>query len=219
MFGLKGTSAFKAVIFDWGGVLMRTVDYKPRHHWDEKLGLPKGSVENVVHGSTAWRQAEQGEISPHDYWLAIGQQLHLTPTQIPQLRRDFYRGDRLTEDLISLMTNLRARGVLIGLLSNNSLELLDTLSAEHLNSLFDALVISAQIGILKPEAGAYHAILEQLGVSPSQALFIDDTQVNLDGALAIGMTALRFEPDTDLRARVDEWLLGGDLASSKNIAT
>jgi epoxide hydrolase-like predicted phosphatase len=209
----------KAVIFDWGGVLMRTVDYEPRHSWDRKLGLPEGSVENVAHASVAWTQAEQGKISPDEYWLDVGKQFHLSLTLLSDLRRDFYSGDRLDEAHLSLIADLRARGVLIGLLSNNSLELLDMLADRHLHSLFDSLMISAQTGIMKPDPGAYHAILEQLGVSPGQALFIDDAQMNIEGALAVGMAAIRFEPTLDLGAIIDGWLEGSDPTSARNFAT
>lgn len=219
MFGLKSTPMHRAVIFDWGGVLMRTVDYEPRHRWDRRLGLPDGSVEDVVHNSDAWKQAEQGVISPDEYWIAIGEQLHLSPTQLSDLRRDFYSGDHLDEALLSLITALRAKGVLIGLLSNNSLELLDLLADRHLNSLFDALIISAQTGIRKPDSRAYRVILDQLGVPPGQALFIDDAQVNTEGALALGMAAIRFEPATDLRTIIDGWLESGEVKSARNFAT
>jgi epoxide hydrolase-like predicted phosphatase len=218
MFGLNDTPMRKAVIFDWGGVLMRTVDYEPRHCWDRRLGLPEGSVEKVVHESEAWKQVEQGRISPHEYWMAIGRQLHLSPTQLYDLRGDFYSGDRLDEDLLSLITSLRARGVQIGLLSNNSLELLDMLADNKLNNLFDDLIISAQIGILKPDPRAYHAILEKLGASAGQALFIDDARVNIEGALAVGMAAIHFEPATGLSVIIDDWLDGSGLTSAKNFA-
>ncbi len=219
MFGLKSAPMRKAVIFDWGGVLMRTVDYAPRHRWDRRLGLPEGSVEGVVHGSKAWEQAERGEISPNEYWLAVGEQLNLGPTQLSDLRRDFYIGDRLDEALLSLIIDLRAREILIGLLSNNSLELLDVLADTHLNGLFDGLIISAQTGLMKPDPGAYCAILEQLGVSPSQTMFIDDSWANIEGALAVGMDAIQFEPATDLHPIIEHWLSGGDLTSAKNLAT
>lgn len=52
----------RAVIFDFGGVLMKTVDYSPRHQWDDRLSLPQGSVEKAVHNSDSWTQAQIGKI-------------------------------------------------------------------------------------------------------------------------------------------------------------
>ncbi len=44
----------KAVIFDWGGVIIRTHDRSGRDEWDSKLKLPEWRVEHVIHGSEAW---------------------------------------------------------------------------------------------------------------------------------------------------------------------
>lgn len=59
----------RSIIFDFGGVLMRTIDYTPRHKWDDRLGLPHGSVEKVVHGSESWRQAQVGQMELQGYWV------------------------------------------------------------------------------------------------------------------------------------------------------
>ena len=75
----------QAVIFDFGGVFMKTSDYQPRHRWDERLGLPHGSVERVVHGSESWRAAQKGQLSMEAYWQDVAQQLHLTSDDVRQL--------------------------------------------------------------------------------------------------------------------------------------
>jgi putative hydrolase of the HAD superfamily len=95
---------------------------------------------------------------------------------------------------------------LVGLLSNNTLDLYDALAAFELDQLFDAVVISAEIGLMKPDPAAYQAVLERLGVAPQQAIFVDDFPANVDGARAVGMEAVRFTPDLDLAAVLDSWL-------------
>lgn len=207
-----------AVIFDWGGVLMRTGNYEPRHHWDKLLGLPIGSVENIVHGSKVWEQVQQGEISPNDYWTIIGDQLKLSLAQLADFRRDFYSGDRLDEALLALIANLRTRGILVGLLSNNSLELLDLLNDRELTPLFDGIVISAQIGIMKPNPESYTAILRRLGIVPTQALFVDDSLENVEGALALGMAAIRFVPGMEVTVGIENWLKNNRLTSTADFA-
>lgn len=208
-----------AVIFDWGGVLMRTTDYEPRHHWDRRLNLPVGSVERVVHGSEAWMLAQRGKISSNEYWTIIGERLGLGPAQLSEFRHDFYSGDRLDETLLSLIADLRDRGILIGLLSNNSIELLDLLASQQINNLFDGIIISAQIGIMKPDPGAYQAILERLGATSDQSLFIDDAHENVEGAQAQGMAAIRFEPGMVLLPAILSWLRNSNAASTADFAT
>jgi epoxide hydrolase-like predicted phosphatase len=196
----------RAVIFDWGGVLMRTVDYAPRHAWDVRLGLAAGQVEAIVHGIEAWNRVQRGEIGEEVYWQAVTGKLGLDESAAARLRGDFYRGDALDESLVSLIRGLRGRRLLVGLLSNNALSLAAELDALGLADLFDARVISAEIGVMKPDPAAYHAILARLDVLPGAALFIDDSPANVTGAAAVGMAAVRFTPGLDLDAAITTWL-------------
>lgn len=135
-----------AFIFDFGGVLMKTVDYTARHAWDERLGLPQGSIEKVVHNTESWVATQKGELSPQAYWQDIGQRLGISAEETRQLAEDFYRGDVLDMSLIGLIESLRAEGHIVGLLSNDSLELEDKLHRLAIHHLFDPLVISAKVG-------------------------------------------------------------------------
>ena len=198
----------RAVIFDWGGVLMRTEDRRPRLAWDRRLGFQPGTVESAVHGIAAWEKAQLGQTEVGAYWQAVGDGLGLDAAQLQELRRSFYSGDRLDRELVRLIGGLRARGVLIGLLSNNSPDLHDTLAGLGLDSLFDARVISADIGVMKPHPAAYWAVLERLGVAPEASAFIDDSAVNVQGAVEVGMQAIQFVPGMALRERLETWLDG-----------
>lgn len=196
----------RAVIFDWGGVLMRTEDHTPRARWDDQLGLKRGQVERVVHGIDAWREAQRGEIGLALYREAVGNELGLSDEDVTTLLADFYSGDRLNEEAVALIRELRERGVLIGLLSNNTPDLPDTMRDLAVDTLFDVVVISAEIGVMKPDPAPYLAVLEELGVQAEDALFIDDFPENIEGAEALGMTTLYYTPETDLRKIIFAWL-------------
>jgi epoxide hydrolase-like predicted phosphatase len=199
-----------AVIFDWGGVLMRTHDHARRHAWDVRLGLPPGSVERVVHGSEAWLCAQRGEITDEAYWQAVANELGVGAEALTRLQADFYADDHLDDDLIAFIRELRSNGVKVGLLSNNSAALLDELAALGVADAFASCVISAVTGVMKPDPAAYHAILDALGVSPERALFIDDTLANVEGARAVGMVAVLYRPDVSLQQIVADWLAHDD---------
>ncbi|HLV43976.1 MAG TPA: HAD family phosphatase, partial [Aggregatilineales bacterium] len=187
----------KAVIFDWGGVLMRTEDTAPRARWDARLGTAPGHVERVVHGIEAWQQLQRGEADVDTYWRAVGDELGLGDDDLAQLREDFYSGDRLNEALVEQIGELKVRGLLVGLLSNNTPELLPVLRQAGLDTLFDAIVVSCDIGVMKPDPRAYRAILDALGVEAEAALFVDDFAENVRGAEAAGMGAVHFRPGMD----------------------
>lgn len=187
---------------------MRTEDYTPRHNWDQRLGLPLGTVESIVHGVKAWQQAQLGKLDLDMYWMEVGTKLGLNANQLVELRQDFYRGDRLDGNLVTLIHRLRKRSFSVGLLSNNTYELKGELAKAGLYDLFDAVVISAEIGVMKPAPAAYYAILERLNTAPQEAIFIDDSPVNVAAAQVIGMEAILFTPSLELETILSKRLDG-----------
>lgn len=71
---------------------------------------------------------------------------------------------------------------------------------------FKKCYISYQMGALKPSADFYHAVMEDVGGPAENMLFIDDSQKNVDGAIAAGLPAVYYEPGTDLAALLAEVL-------------
>lgn len=188
----------RALIFDFGGVLMKTHDYRPRHLWDERLGLSHGSVERVVHGIDKWLGAQRGEVSLAAYWSAVADQLRLTPDDVQQLAHDFYSGDQLDMHLIDYIRQRRIEGYSVALLSNDSPALLDKLTLLEIAPLFDPLIISAHIGTMKPNAAAYRAVLDALQRPADETIFIDDSTDNIAGAAALGIHTLHYHPNVHL---------------------
>jgi len=181
----------RAVIFDWGGVLMRTVDASPRLAWDARLGLAPGSVNRLVFESPAWRRTQLGQMRDGDFWVNLGARLNLSPDALTEFRRDFWAGDRLDGDLVALIRSLRPR-YKTALLSNFSAQLRQLLTQHGLIDVLDVIIISGEEGILKPDARIYHLAAERLGVPVADCLFVDDVEENVAGARAAGMQALHF---------------------------
>jgi epoxide hydrolase-like predicted phosphatase len=196
----------QAIIFDFGGVFMKTTDYQPRHQWDHRLGLPPGSVERIVHGSESWRAAQKGQLSMESYWQDVAQQLHLTADEVRQLADDFYSGDSLDSALVQIAKSLRERGLRVALLSNDGPHLRHKLDHLGITDLFDPLVISADIGVMKPDARAYQAVLDLLGCRPDETLFIDDMPANIEGAQAVGMNGIQYTTPASLQTALNKWL-------------
>jgi HAD superfamily hydrolase (TIGR01509 family) len=65
---------------------------------------------------------------------------------------------------------------------------------------FDLLVWSFELGLVKPDPGIYHYLLEKLGTAPEETLFLDDKLLNVEAALALGIRALEFSTVDRLRA-------------------
>ena len=67
---------------------------------------------------------------------------------------------------------------------------------------FRDIVVSGEEKLLKPDPAIYYLALRRFGLRPEQALFIDDREINVEGALAVGMHAHLFVGAEDLRARL-----------------
>jgi putative hydrolase of the HAD superfamily len=200
-------SMIKAFIFDFGGVLVRTEDYSPRHAWDQRLGVPTGTVERVVHYSDLWIQAQLGRVAPQRYWRGVAEMLYMRDMSlIEDLRRDFYSGDRLNYRVVQLARDIKDRGFPVALLSNDSIELEGRLRALELDTLFDPVLISARIGVMKPDLTAYRVTLQTLDVAPDEALFVDDSIANVRAAQSMGIQAVLFRAELDLRAELEQRL-------------
>ena len=197
----------RAIIFDFGGVLMKTRDHTPRYLWDSRLGLAKGSVERVVHNADSWVKAQTGTLSPQAYWEDVRQQLRISAEDVRQLAVDFYSGDVLDTELTGLIRRYRSDGYPVALLSNDSSELMPKLERLDLVALFDLLVISAQIGAMKPAAAAYEAVLDRLAMPAHQTIFVDDRPENVEGANALGIHGIHYTDGMDLAARLESLLI------------
>lgn len=187
-----------ALVFDFGGVIMKTVTQAPRWAWDERLGLDRGAVERAVHNADSWQRAQTGELPLADYWADVAHQLRHPIDDMPKLEEDFYSGDQLDEEIVALIRNRKAAGQKIALLSNDSPALIAKLDRLGIASLFDPLVVSASIGVMKPDPMAYRIVLDRLGHPAADSVFIDDMPANIDGARAVGMIGIRYLAGLDL---------------------
>lgn len=190
----------RAVIFDSGGVLFKTRDYEPRLRWDHRLGLEPGSVERVVHGIDAWRAAQTGQILLEAYWQEVASTLDLDlETTVTTLAHDFYSGDSLDAAIIDYIRSLRANDYQVAMLSNDHAQLLHPRLTQHgIIDLFDPLVVSSEIGVMKPDPAAFEAVLARLGRPGSETIFIDDMMVNVQGARHLGIRGILYTDGMNL---------------------
>ena len=198
----------EAVILDYGGVLARTVDPEPRAAWERGLGLTPGTLTATVHDERLWVAAQNGSIRSDAHWQAVGEALGLSKSQLRGLRASFYGGDVLNQQLLAHIERLRQQGMALGLLSNFSTDLRGMLEAQDLARRFDHIAISAELGVMKPDAAAYEAILGMLALPASACVFIDDLPANVAAAQGSGMHGLVFEDTASCLTALEELLRG-----------
>lgn len=190
----------KAVIFDVGGVLVRTHDHSHRRRWERRLGLDEGESEAIVFGGEMGNRAQSGGITEEALWEWIGRRLNLQGETLRAFRRDFWAGDVLDEKLVAYIRSLRPR-YQTAVISNATDRLHHVLSADfNIADAFDVIVGSATERVMKPEPAIYHRTLQRLGREPEETVFIDDSPANVAGARSLGIHAVHFRAGMDVPA-------------------
>jgi len=198
----------QAAIFDLGGVLLRTEDRSPRTELARRFNMTFEEIEKLVFYSASGKLAAMGKISAHVHWEEVCKVLKIPFTQMAEIQRDFFGGDRVDRELITYIRSLRPRRR-TAMLSNAWDDLRQWLEAEwKIADAFDEIIISAEIGLAKPDPRIYRLALERLEVDPANAVFVDDFQENVDGALALGIHGILFKTPYQVMADLSHLLDG-----------
>ena len=194
----------RAVIFDIGGVLIRTDNATPRQQLEQQLGLKPGEAEYIVFNSPMGQQAQMGEISTAHLWRWVQKELKLSDLALAEFQREFFAGDHLDHELVAYIRQLKPHYQL-AIISNAKDDLNVTMQEiDPVGDLFELVVGSGYERVMKPNAAIFHRTLERLQRQPQEAVFIDDFLHNVEGARAVGMNAIHFQPGLDLPAALAE---------------
>ncbi len=186
----------KAIIFDCFGVLVQSSlepFYSKFLHNDTKL---VDEAEKHMH------LANKGLISSDDFIEKLATLAHMPVGTT----KEYIDRTPVNEELLVYIRKALKPKYKIGFLSNASGSWLEELFTPEQIKLFDATVLSYDIGFAKPEAEAYEAIAEKLGMRLDECIFIDDRQVYVEGAQAVGMQAVLFKSTEQLERELSGML-------------
>jgi len=183
--------SIRAVFFDFGGVIQRTEFQAPRQHLGERFRMDYEDIDKLVFGSESARRASVGEITEEAHWANVLTRLKRPLSELKAIEGEFFGGDVIDRDLVELIRSLRGK-FHVGLISNAWSGMRAFLEREKLIELFDTVVISAEVHVMKPEAKIYSIALEQAGVKAEEAVFVDDVQANIDACRNTGMKGVLF---------------------------
>ncbi len=181
----------RAIFFDLGGVLVRTEYQAPREHLAERLNTTYEDLNRIVFESESSRQASVGSLTTEAHWDAVTRRLGRPASEAKAIREEFFAGDVMDMELLAFIRSLRPR-YKTGVISNAWPDLRQYLSDKKVDKAFDALIISAEVGMMKPDPKIYQLAMDAFGVAPREAAFVDDTPANVDAARALGMYAVLF---------------------------
>jgi epoxide hydrolase-like predicted phosphatase len=181
----------RAIFIDLGGVIVRTEFQAPRQHLSERAGVNIEDLYKFVFKSESSRQASTGQISEKEHWTGIVRRLHLPESEMHAIREEFFAGDIIDLQLLNALRDYKKK-YKIGLISNAWDGLRTWIIQNKFDDAFDAMVISAEVGIMKPDVRIFQIALEKLGVKATEAIFLDDFPENVAAANALGMHSIQF---------------------------
>jgi putative hydrolase of the HAD superfamily len=194
---------YTALLLDFGGVMTTSV-------WDSfadfcrEKGLDENTVKRLFRedpGALAdLRQLETGELEEAEFERRFAERLGLG--EATDLIESMFRGMLPEEATVAAVRAARSGGIKTGLISNSW-------STSHydrdlLGELFDDVVISAEVGLHKPQPEIYRLAAERIGEPTTSCVFVDDLRENCEGAEAVGMTAVLHRDPAATVARIEE---------------
>ena len=203
--------ALRAVIFDYGKVLSALPDAEAHSSLVASTGLGDAVFED--HYWANRHAYDSGELNGRTYWRKISQEAGFSMSEdllVSLIEHDGRMWGNLNQPMVDWAQKLIEHGLKVAVLSNMGDGTRDHLLREHawLQKLH-YLTWSCELLTAKPDAAIYRHTLEKLGVSPEESLFIDDIQVNIDAARAVGMDAIQFSTVADLRKELSARKLEG----------
>jgi putative hydrolase of the HAD superfamily len=191
----------RAVISDFGGVLTSPLA-EGFLAFQEESGVSLEQLGNAMaraadeHGEHPLYELERGRISEDEFRDRVEPHLERT-FDFAHLRSCYFERMRPNAPVIEYLRELRQGGLRVAMLTNNVREWEPLWRAKlpELDEIFELVVDSAFVGMRKPEPEIYHLTLERLGggLRAEECVFLDDLEVNCEGARALGMTSVRFE--------------------------
>lgn len=194
----------KVIVFDYGEVISITPSESDRAALTELAG---GDAD--VFWPAYWRHRnalDQGTLSVRDYWQTIGTELgeNWGDATVHRLwLADFRSWLTVDHDTLDVLVELKEGGTRMALLSNAGRDFGSYFRHGALGDLFEQVFVSGELGIVKPGAEIFQAVLRDLGVSAAETVFIDNKEENVRGAEDLGIAGHVFTAAADLRAYLE----------------
>jgi putative hydrolase of the HAD superfamily len=193
------------VIFDYGEVISLTQSHADRALIASLAGAGDGAAaERFWAAYSAHRDGlDQGTAGVAAYWRAIARDTgaRWDEARVHELwAADFRSWLTINPAIIDLLADLHAGGTPLALLSNAGPDYGSYFRHGPLRDFFTACYLSGELGLLKPHPDIYRHVLDDLGITPAEAIFVDNREPNVAGAEALGITGHVFTDAGRLRA-------------------
>lgn len=194
----------KAIVFDIGGVLLRTEDRSHREALEKDYQLPPYGGDSLVFESSPAHNATIGQTNPDTIWAHVAQTLELSSEALEKFKQKFWQGDKMDTTLLNFLVDLKL-DYTTALLSNawsNMRRILERDFQIREGETVDHILISAELGVAKPDPEIYRILSEKIHCKYSEILFIDDFIENIESARKLGIETIHYQPGMALIKKI-----------------
>lgn len=179
-----------SIIFDFAGV----IGSEGYWLWLAEAVSDLKEREAFFHQIT--REVDSGRIEHDEFAKKLSSAIGCPASSVwPEIKKR----TKINRELLEFITQLQKGGYKLGLLTNYTHPwFLELMEEYRLGPYFDAVLISSQHRMIKPDAEIYHTMLTFLGVEPAHGVFIDDRARNVQGAIDVGLSGLIYTTNTKL---------------------
>ena len=194
----------KNIVFDLGNVLIsfRPSEYLDKNNYPESY---KAIILSDIFRSKEWLMLDNGEITTAEAIDSISRRSSLKREEIAHifnLRTDIFFP---IDSNVKLLPGLQKRGFRLYYLSNFPLDVFDEIkNGYYFFRYFDGGIISSVVKISKPDNRIYKILLENYLLKAEESLFIDDTEINVTTAEALGMKGIFTGGSTEISKEIEE---------------
>ena len=194
----------KNIIFDLGNVL---ISFRPSEYFDKKKypETIKTTILSDIFGSKEWKMLDKGEITTPEAINSITKRSTLNEQEIAyifNLRTDIIFP---LDENVRLLPGLKKRGFRLYYLSNFPLDIIDEVKdGYYFFKYFDGGLISAEVKSSKPENLIYEILIERYSLIPKESLFVDDIEINVRTAEAIGMKGIFTNGSVEISKEIEK---------------
>lgn len=195
----------RAALFDFGGVILSS-PFEAFARFERERGLPPEFLRTVNAtdpDTNAWARLERSELTVDEFGERFAAESRALGHEVDGREVLGLLAGTLRPRMVEAVRRCSER-LVTGLLTNNFVLGTDD-AGTHVDredemsvvlSYFDAVVESSRVGVRKPDPRFYELACEELGIEPTEAVFLDDLGVNLKPARALGMTTIKVvDPD------------------------
>lgn len=192
---------FKAVLWDLGGVITSS-PFEAFNRFESERNLPNDiirTINSMEPETNAWAQLESSAISADEFDQKFAKEARKMGHEIfgkqvldllsGEIRPSMVKALKIIKQTLSIgcITNNVNTGAGPGMARSED----KAAAISEIMAMFEVVIESSKVGIRKPNPKIYQLACEEMGILPSEAIYLDDLGINLKPARALGMTTIK----------------------------